>query len=354
LPFGGALSLGVGAGTSLLGGIFGGKAAKKAAQIQSETAGKVAGMATQAATNAQTGVANAVPRAQEAVSGAAGTANDTLAHVFTGQTANLNPYLAAGGTGLDAEMGGINTFADMLKTGLAPGGDLSGKFSFNPSDLENDPGYKFQLQQGMQAIQRAQAATGQGNSGATLKALSQYNQGLAGTTFNNAFQRALTTFGTNRQAAVQNLGTVAQLAGMGSNLVGQGLNATSQYNQAATNFGNVSSSNTMQAGMFVGNSGIQGAEYSGNVGLEGARIAGSALTGGANAQAAGTMGAANAWSGALGGVANAVNMYGANRQMNSPYGWGGVSNGTNIPGYDPSSALVNPYAAPGYSWAPPH
>ncbi|WP_205757758.1 hypothetical protein, partial [Lactobacillus crispatus] len=49
----------------------------------------------------------------------------------------------------------------------------------------NTPGYQFQLQQGNNAINAAAAANGTLNSGNQAIALSNYNQGLAGTTYNN-------------------------------------------------------------------------------------------------------------------------------------------------------------------------
>ncbi len=45
--------------------------------------------------------------------------------------------------------------------------------------IANLPGYQFQLNQGVQAIDRSQAARGLLDSGATGKALAQYGQGLA-------------------------------------------------------------------------------------------------------------------------------------------------------------------------------
>lgn len=80
---------------------------------------------------------------------------------------------------------------------------------FQPGDLTQTPGYQFQEQQGERATSQAAGTQGSPFSGNTLQALSQFNQGLAATTYNDAFNRW--------QTQVQNL---AGLAGMGANAAG--------------------------------------------------------------------------------------------------------------------------------------
>lgn len=75
--------------------------------------------------------------------------------------------------------------------------------------LENDPFYQFQLQQGLDAAQGSAAAGGNLRSGATLKALTQYGQGMASSQANQAYNRAM-----NRRNELM------QLAGMGANALG--------------------------------------------------------------------------------------------------------------------------------------
>lgn len=95
--------------------------------------------------------------------------------------------------------------------------------SFNPTDLQNDPGYQFQLQQGEQALNRAQAARGNYFSGEALKAAQDYGQGLAGTSFDAANNR----FNTNRNF---NYGVAGDQAGIFAN---QGnINANAGINQS--------------------------------------------------------------------------------------------------------------------------
>lgn len=157
---------------------------------------------------------------------------------------------------------------------LQPGGALTKQFSFDPTDLTSDPGYKFQLQQGDQAATRSATAAGQGNSGNLDTALSQYNQGLAGTTFNNAYNRALTTFQTNRQNTLQPLST----------LINAGQTATGQYNTAQQNFGNTTSTNDIYGGTYVGNAGINASKSIADL-----------LLGIGNAKAGGSIAQGNIW-----------------------------------------------------------
>ncbi len=82
--------------------------------------------------------------------------------------------------------------------------------SFTPTDLQNDPGYQFQLQQGEQALARNQAARGNYFSGEALKAAQDYGQGLAGTTFDAANNR----YNTNRNF---NYGVATDQAGIFGN-----------------------------------------------------------------------------------------------------------------------------------------
>lgn len=80
---------------------------------------------------------------------------------------------------------------DLGKTGAA---DLTSQLTslttpFSASTFMTDPGYQFTQDQGIQAIQRANAAKGSVYAPSTDKALAQYTTGLANQTFNDAFSR---------------------------------------------------------------------------------------------------------------------------------------------------------------------
>jgi len=334
MPFG-LISSGIGAGTSLISGITGGKAAKAAAKTQEANAQQVAGLASTAAGNASTGATNAANTANQGinsaagnaisgVNGATGNANGLLSQIYNSESSNLSPYLQAGQQG-----------ATSLASALAPGGSLAGQFTApDPNSVSSTPEYQFQLQQGLQALQRSSAATGSLQGGGLAKSLDQYSQGLASTSYQNAYNNSLNTFQTNHQNTLQGLQA----------LTGLGTTATGQLNNAAQNYGNQASGNLYNSGIYNSNLGysaantqgsnlISAAQYAGNAGLQGAQVAGNALTGGANATAAGQIGQANAYSSALGGVANAANGAAAYNSYGpgSAYYQGIVNRGSAIP-----------------------
>jgi len=61
--------------------------------------------------------------------------------------------------------------------------------NFTNEDFVKDPGYQFRMDEGNKGINRASAARGGYDSGATLKALTKYNQDYASNEFGNAYNR---------------------------------------------------------------------------------------------------------------------------------------------------------------------
>lgn len=274
--------------------IIGGNAATKAsnsigagdlagAQIINQNAGTAESNIANATGAAQTGVGGAVASGQQQVAGATqqgqaanslatqqaqGTvaggvtgANGILGGVYNGLSANLQPYLAAGTQG-----------AQQLTQATAPGGSLAGNFSFDPTQIANNPDYQFQLQQGLQAVNQAQAASGQLSGGGTLKALTQYSQGLASNEIGQAYNQALSTYQTNRSNTLSNINT----------LLSTGQFGTSSLQQAAQNYGNQASANTLNGATYIGNTGISGAQYGSNLGVSGAQYNSNLGVSGAN------------------------------------------------------------------------
>lgn len=175
---------------------------------------------------------------------------------------SLQPFI---NTGYDTQ----NSLRSLLGVGTNDGsstfGSLMKPFDAQAFQQYKDPGYEFQLQQGQQALQNSQAAQNGVLSGAALKDMIGFNQGMASNAYQNAFSRYMT----------QNDATYNRLA----DLLKVGQNAA--------------------AG--VGNTGAQVMSNVGNT-----------LTSGANALAAGQVGSANAWSG---GLNNAGSMYMLNTMM---------------------------------------
>lgn len=149
-------------GLSLAGSLTQGSAAKSAAQVQADAA--------------QKGI-------------------DLQKQIFQQQQANQAPFMQAGVTSLNDLMGYINAgkFGPGA-VGPAPaytGGDFHAPTA---AEAEATPGYQFTQQQGNKGILQAAAGAGGAISGGTLRAASAYNTGLADNTYNDSFNRALTSF----------------------------------------------------------------------------------------------------------------------------------------------------------------
>jgi len=175
---------------------------------------------------------------------------EELKRQFDLSRADQMPWLTAGKDSL-AQLSAL----------MAPGGALTRKFG--AADFEADPGYQFQLAEGEQAANRAAAARGGFNSGRTLKELMRYGQGLANTTYQDAYNR----YNTDQSNLYNRL---AGIAGTGQT--------------AATTLGDA------------------GANYAANVGntlTVGASAQAASRIAGANARTSGYMGAANAITGGI-------------------------------------------------------
>ncbi len=186
---------------------------------------------------------------------------------------DLRPYIDAGATALPKlqELTGLNAGGNPLTAPLTA--------RFDPSHLENTPGYKFVLDQGLKASHNSYAANGLGGSGAAMKGAADYAEGLAGTTYQQMFNNYL--------------GENSQIYNMLGGLSGSGQNA-------AAGLGSLSLNNTASINALT--------------------------TGGAAAQAAGQIGAANAW----GGLNNTVN--GLSGMAFSNPGMFGLSSGSGTSG----------------------
>jgi hypothetical protein len=177
---------------------------------------------------------------------AAGAAKDSanlqkMQYLMTRQ--DLSPFMAAGASALP----GLATLASSGPTGGGPNYlDLAYNQYLPPrmtqAELEQTPGYQFQLQQGLKQIQSAAAMRGLGVSGASLKGAAEFVTGLADKNYQNQFNNAQQRFKdvlelntgqqgqlTNQFQRLQNTATLGAnaAAGLGS----QGV-------QAAGNAGN--------------------------------------------------------------------------------------------------------------------
>jgi hypothetical protein len=166
---------------------------------------------------------------------------------------------------------GINALGEMQRTA----GNVPGAFKFGAGDYTADPGYAFRLAEGRKALASKARARGGAVSGTSLKAMQDYAQESASNEFQNAYNRAFTSYGTDVARENQLYNRQAAMAGVGQT-------ATNLVNQAGQNYA-------------TGVGGALGA-YGTNVG--------NLMTSAGAAQAAGQVGAANALTGGLGTYMN--------------------------------------------------
>lgn len=172
--------------------------------------------------------------AQEKAAGAGGKLQREM---YNSNKELLQPYIGAGN---DAEA------ALLAYMGLGRGGgtdpNAPGARKFSLADFEADPGYQFRLQQGQDALTNQRAALGGAFSGATLKDLTRYSQGMASDEFNNAYNRYVNdqTRRYNQLAGITGTGLSAASA-----LAGVGQGAANQMSALALEGGNASAAGTV-------------------------------------------------------------------------------------------------------------
>lgn len=100
--------------------------------------------------------------------------------------------------------------------------------------LENYPGYQFQLNQGVQALDRSAASRGLLLSGGQLKDVTQFGQGMAASQWNDFLNRltGLSQLGENAGAQTGSFGTTTGAGVAGSQLAAGQATAAGQVGQA--------------------------------------------------------------------------------------------------------------------------
>ena len=117
---------------------------------------------------------------------------------------------------------------------------------FTMADFEADPGYGFRMSEGMKALERSAAARGGLLSGATLKGIERFGQGLASEEYLNAFNR----YQTNRANQLNPL----------QSLYGSGQTSANALTSAAGATGAGMANTYMGAGQGVGSALIAGGQ----------------------------------------------------------------------------------------------
>lgn len=190
---------------------------------------------------------------------------------------DMQPYMQAGQAGLNAlqqrllDGGGADagSFGNVVNpTYNQPAYSAPGAFNYGLNDYTASPGYQWQLQQGMNAINSSQAARGALDSGATLKSLARYAQGLAMQDFNAQRQFAADQYNKDRDFGRDVYDTDANRARSTYEsdrgyLTGRYDNQTSNLSNLA-GMGQSAANGLVNAGMNVANQGGAGLVGAGN------------------------------------------------------------------------------------------
>ena len=267
------------------------------AAIGSHAAGKAADTQVAAGEQAQQDAQKAVDEANPQIQQAADTGIGWVGDAADYGSQQVSDAQQKGAAGVQAATDKANALLDPYAAAGTDAtkrlSDLAGeKFQFS----QDDPSYKWRLQQGQQALERSAAARGSLLGGGTAKAMARYSQGLASTEYQNAFNRWDTTRRTS--------------AGILDPLAGRGLTAAGQSGQNTIFAGKYGSDTGIDAAKFGAGLGYDAATFGANLKynsasqqaqnkISGARTLADILAGNANAKAAGTVGSANAWGGAL-------------------------------------------------------
>lgn len=168
------------------------------------------------------------------------TRSDLQPYNVTGQNALTGAYNLASGS----PTGGGPDYVTLAQQNM-PG-------QMTQAQLEQTPGYQWQLAQGQKAVQSAAAARGLGVSGASLKGAATYAEGLASANYQNQFNNAQTNFkdyidlNTNQQANLTNqYDRYQKLASLGES-------AAAQTGTAGTSAASTAGNYTSAAGQYTG------------------------------------------------------------------------------------------------------
>lgn len=186
---------------------------------------------------AMIGAGGAIAAGSEQASGQE-TAANTQAGMFNTIVGQEQPFLQAG-------YGATGTLNQMLQ----PGGYLTQQFNPTQQQLEQYPGYQFQLQQGQQALEAGMSPSQGALSGAAQKQLMSFNQGLAASNYQNYFNQFQTQQNNiyNRLMGVASLGqNAAGNLGSAGTQLGTGI-AQAQAGAAGSIAGGISSATSTAA-----------------------------------------------------------------------------------------------------------
>jgi hypothetical protein len=177
---------------------------------------------------------NAAQNAAQTQADAADRASQVQYNEFQQQQANQQPWINAGASALPS----LSQLA-------------YNKPQFTQQDFQNnmDPAYQFDLNQGLQAIQRSAAAKGGLMSGGTLKSLNDYAQGQASNEYQNSYNR----FMNNQNTQFNRLASLAGLGQTANGAIGQaGMNMANNVGNNIMGAANASGAAQIASGNAIG------------------------------------------------------------------------------------------------------
>lgn len=332
----------------LIGALVGGAASLGGALISARTARK-AGEAQEAAAERNIGIANDYTDAglrdlentlNQAVTGVQGAADAANAGYGRGITALNQGYGQANQAAQQGYTQGISTLNQgydqargyqqpFYSQGTGALSEMSNLLGLGGTEAANEaisrfqtsPGYQFQMEQGVGALDRSAAARGGLYSGAQGKALTEYGQGLANQEYNNRISQLAGMAGMG-QSAGNNLTSLAANQGQmgGQMAVNQGLTAADLAAQRGQGISSLNINQGLTAGGYQG--ALADLLLGGNSQRNAIRLTGLNAATGANqdigaAQAGTAINVGNAWSNGLGNLTQMIG-YGAGEGFSTP------------------------------------
>jgi hypothetical protein len=124
---------------------------------------------------------------------------------------------------------------NQMWAGVQSGEFLPEKFDPSQIDLEQDPGYKFRMDQGVEALDKSAAARGHLLSGAQQKALTEYGQDMGSQEYANAYARYADQYAKEADRRARKYNILSSISGQGQASAAQQAGATSQLAQSEGN-----------------------------------------------------------------------------------------------------------------------
>lgn len=171
-----------------------------------------------------------------------------------------------------------------------------------PTDVteQNDPGFKFRMKMGQQALENSAAARGSVLNSETMKAIQAFGQDYSSNEYQNVYNRDLTNWTTNYNKA---LGEYQNAYNIFNN------NQSNQFNRLAALAGIGQTGTSQLSSSQLGNASIaqNGTTALSNTILGNAANVGQQMNNAAAARGSGYVGSANATSGGITGATGALN-----------------------------------------------